>query len=343
MPIAVKRAGEWCVTFARPLLIGVAVLLILGVFVWQGVTAAGNPDPTREGLSATAMILSAGILVFREGLEAILVLAAVTAGMTRGRQKDYLRAVPLGGVAAFLATIATWFIVVAILNEVNAPQLHVQAATGLIAIIVLLVVMNWFFHKIYWTGWITHHNNRKRRILEAAEHSGSKPFWGLVLLGFTAIYREGFEVVLFLQNLRLRAGNTVILKGAAIGLALTAIVAILTFIAHKRLPYKRMLVWTGILLGVVLLVMVGESVQEMQLAGWLSTTPIGIKFPEWVGLWFAVFPNAEGLLAQGLSALLVLGSYFSAQRVSVWRSRRRQKAEAQSGERIMNSAVSQES
>ena len=76
-----------------------------------------------------------------------------------------------------------------------------------------------------------------------------------------------------------------------------------------------MLVATGILLGVVLLVMVGESVQEMQLAGWLPATSIGVSFPGFVGLWFATFPTVEGITAQVLAAGVVLGSYFAAERV----------------------------
>ena len=189
----------------------------------------------------------------------------------------------------------------------------IQAATGLLAILVLLVVMNWFFHKIYWTGWIAHHDKRRRRILEAPDLTGASTFRGLALLGFTAIYREGFEVVLFLQNLRLRSGTGVVMGGTAIGLILTAIVAALTFIAHRHLPYKKMLILTGVLLGAVLVVMVGESVQEMQQASWLSTTPVDLPLPAWVGMWFAIFPNVEGLVAQALAVLLVLGSYFSAQ------------------------------
>jgi high-affinity iron transporter len=73
-----------------------------------------------------------------------------------------------------------------------------------------------------------------------------------------------------------------------------------------------MLVATGILLGVVLLVMVGEQAQEMQLANWLSTTPIPWLepwLPSWMGLWFAIFPTVETLAAQGIAAVLVLGSY----------------------------------
>lgn len=61
----------------------------------------------------------------------------------------------------------------AIYPDVNAPELDIQAATGLLAIVVLLVIMNWFFHKVYWAGWIAHHNNRKRRILETAEETDS--------------------------------------------------------------------------------------------------------------------------------------------------------------------------
>lgn len=292
-------------------------LAVLAVFVWQALTAHGNPDPTIHGLSPAALVLTTGVLVFREGLEAILVLAAVTAGMARGEDKDYLRAIPLGAFAAFLASIITWFLVVSVIADVNAPELSIQAATGLLAVVVLLVVMNWFFHKVYWTGWIAHHSNRKKRILQAASDTGRRPFLGLVLLGFTAIYREGFEIVLFLQNLRLRAGSALVLKGTVVGLTLTGVVAVLTFLGHKRLPYKKMLVVTGVLLGGVLLVMVGESVQEMQQAAWLSTTMLPVRFPDWMGLWLSLFPNVQSLGAQLVAAMLVIGSYFLAQRRSV--------------------------
>jgi high-affinity iron transporter len=68
--------------------------------------------------------------------------------------------------------------------------------------------------------------------------------------------------------------------------------------------------------------MVGESVQEMQLAGWLPETTVALSIPGWVGLWFAVFPTVEGLTAQVLAAALVLGSYFGAEWWRVKRPRR---------------------
>ncbi|HEY5813510.1 MAG TPA: hypothetical protein VIT23_12760 [Terrimicrobiaceae bacterium] len=102
-----------------------------------------------------------------------------------------------------------------------------------------------------------------------------------------------------------------------LGIVLSGIVAILTFIAHHKLPYRRMLELTGILLGVVLLVMVGEQAQEMQQANWIPTTKIEWLepyTPEWMGLWFSVFPTVETLAAQAIAVALVVGSFFLAKK-----------------------------
>jgi high-affinity iron transporter len=287
---------------------GVAAVLIL-----QVLRTGGLPDPLAHA-NFEARVLDIGVLVFREGLECILVLAAVTANMI-GAREAYQRPVAAGAAGALGATLASWFVAVGILDSLadNVSALHLQAATGLIAIVVLLVVMNWFFHKVYWTGWISMHSRRKTQLMR--ETSPSKLWWGLAVLGFSSVYREGFEVVLFLQSYRLRLGTAPVMYGVGAGLALTVVVGALTFIAHRRLPYRRMLVLTGVMLGLVMLVMVGEQAQEMQLAHWLPTTPIATLarvIPEWMGLWFAVFPTAETLAAQALAAALVVGSYYLA-------------------------------
>jgi high-affinity iron transporter len=84
-----------------------------------------------------------------------------------------------------------------------------------------------------------------------------------------------------------------------------------------------MLVATGVLLGFVLIVMVGEGVQEMQLAGWIPTTTVDIAIPGWMGTWFALFPTVETLGAQLFAAVFVIGSYFAAEYVKVRRPKRR--------------------
>lgn len=297
-----------------------AALAVAGVLVWQGVSAHGSPNPTIPRTGSGVAILDIGVLVFREGLECILVLSAITASMV-GTDAIHRRPVALGAGLGFVATLITWFIVVGIVTDLSGavPALALQAGTGLLAIVVLLVVMNWFFHKVYWGGWISLHTRRKRELLDGVNPCAGcrlRLVSGLGLLGFSSLYREGFEVVLFLQSYRLKLGSEVVFWGALAGLALTAAVAVLNFVAHRRLPYRKMLVVTGVMLGLVLLVMVGEQAQEMQLAHWIPSTDIpslASRLPDWMGLWFSVFPNVQTLIAQAIAAVVVVGSYFGAQ------------------------------
>jgi high-affinity iron transporter len=297
-----------------------AGLIVASVLVWQGITAHGAPDPTVANTTRISGIFDIGVLVFREGLECILVLSAIMANMV-GERESHRKPVATGAGVGFIVTIVTWFVAIGIISDLNQsiPALDLQAATGLLAVIVLLVVMNWFFHKVYWGGWICFHNRRKRDLQAGAKNSQITKrslLWGLGLLGFSSLYREGFEVVLFLQGYYLKMGWKPVLFGAVLGLIFSGLVGVLTFVAHRRLPYRKMLVLTGILLGAVLLVMVGEQAQEMQLAHWIPTTKVewlsGI--PDWAGVWFSIYPTVETLVAQFLAALVVVGSYFLARR-----------------------------
>src|SRR6266404_2365839 len=295
-----------------------AAIFVIALIVWQGVTAHGTADPLQPDTNSAVAFMDIGILVFREGLECVLVLAAITASMT-GSDRAHRRPVAIGAGIAFVATLITWFIAIEIVGHLteSVPALDLQAATGLVAVIVLLVITNWFFHKIYWGGWIRAHNRRRKTLFASSNGESSRQhlFWGLILLGFTSLYREGFEVVLFLQSYNLRLGGGGVLRGAWLGLFLSGLVAVLTFVLQQHLPHRKMLITTGILLGVVLQVMVGEQAQEMQLAHWISRTDISWLanvIRAWMGMWFAVFPTYETMVAQLVAAVLVVGSYYAA-------------------------------
>jgi high-affinity iron transporter len=299
-----------------------AVAVVTVVFGWHASSGPVDPTATGKQLGSGAVILDSAVLVFREGLECILVLAAVTASFL-GRNASYRRPVALGGAVGIVASVVTWFVVVALIDLAGGDGLTVQAATGIPAIVVLLVVMNWFFHKVYWTGWISHHNKRRKSVVTGASSTTARnTLLGLALLGFTSVYREGFEIVIFLQGLREKYGDSVVLEGLVLGLLFTAAVGVMTFVLHERLPYKKLLVITGGLLVVVLFVMVGEQVNEMQLAGWIGTTPVGPTVPDWAGTWFSVFGNWQTYVGQALALALVIGSYVGAEYVKVWRPRR---------------------
>jgi len=318
-----RRRSQLVFTVWTVLVLFAAVAIVVASWHAKGGTTDPTALPPGRRLSHTTVVINSAILVFREGLETILVLAAVTASFL-GANRGLRRPVAVGGASAIGVGILTWFAVVWLIGQFHGGEFDVQAATGLPSLLVLLLVMNWFFHKVYWTGWISHHHKRRRGLLSAGPEGRRRLAAGLLLLGFTSVYRECFEIVIFLQNLRELYGSAVVLEGVVIGALCTAAVGVLTFGVHQRLPYRRLLIITGALLLSVLLVSVGEEVNEMQLAGWIGTSTIhGVQFPGWMGTWFSLFNNWETFVGQAIALLLVLGSYVLAQYVRVWRPRRK--------------------
>jgi high-affinity iron transporter len=260
-------------------------------------------------VSRGTVVADAAIIVFREGLEAVLILAAITASFV-GARRRLRRPVLLGGLAGVAATAVTWGVAQLVVSQLGTGGLRLEAITGLLAIAVLLVVTNWFFHRVYWSQWIARFNRRRKR-LERFDKVGflSGQAIGLGILGLTSVYREGFETVLFLQNLEVSAGAAACLLGAAIGLAGVLAIGGVTFVAQRKLPYRRMLIATGVLIALVLAVMTGTTVHVMQGLGWLPSTPAGLTVPLWANSWLGIYATWEGLAAQVGALVFVIGSY----------------------------------
>ncbi len=298
------------------------LLALLALLVYLMATASTGPvDPTEVQApeSHATIVFNSAIIVFREGLEAVLIFAAVTASFL-GANAQRRRPVVAGAVCAFGAAVLTWFVAQALLDVASPLGPRLEAITGFVAIVVLLLVLNWFVHKVYWSQWIGRHHRQRRKLLAS---TGAGATLGLVALGFTSVYREGFEVVLFLQNLQLRAGTSAVLEGVAFGLAATAVVGVITFWLHHRLPYKRMLILTGVLVGVVLVVMTGGTALSFQGLGWIPSHPTPFTLPAWMGAWFEMYSTWETLAAQALAATFVIGSYYLAEHMRVRRPRER--------------------
>jgi high-affinity iron transporter len=268
-----------------------------------------------EGATAATAVTNAAVIVFREGLEAVLILAAVMASLT-GAARAQRRPMLIGAALALVASVITFILARTVLTELARYGEKLEAIVGLVAIGVLLLVLNWFFHKVYWTEHISKFHKRRRRLLGiTAGGLVSAQVAGFVLLGFSTIYREGFETVLFLQALELNSGLAVVLEGVALGGVAVLAVAVATFVLERKLPYKKMLIVTGVMLTVVLMIMMGKTVRTMQGVGWVPITPIDVELPYWAGIWLGVFPTVETVLAQVGGGVFVIGSYLLAERL----------------------------
>ena len=258
-----------------------------------------------DSANKATVVTNSAIIVFREGLEGVLILAAITASMV-GLRRRLRRPVFIGAFAGLIVSIITWVLAITILQSLERYGEKLEAVVGLIAIGVLLLITNWFFHKVYWSEWIAKFHRQRKRY-EKLERTGffSAQAIGLFVLGLTSVYREGFETVLFLQSLQLSAGTATVVEGATLGLALTFAVGAVTFFLQRKLPYKKMLIVTGVFIGFVLVVMVGQTARTMQGTGWIPITPIDVSLPYWPGLWLGIYPTVETIGAQIAAAIFV--------------------------------------
>ena len=273
--------------------------------------------------SRAAVVTNSAIIVFREGLEAVLILAALMASMV-GAQRRFRKPLMAGVGIALAASVVTWGVAQTVLGSLAGWGEKLEAVVSLIAIGVLLLILNWFYHRVYWQENLQDLHKKKKRVLAGASIGFlSAQALGLVMLGFSSVYREGFETVLFLQALTLEAGAWTVLQGVLLGFAGVVGVFALVVSLERRLPHKKMLIATGLLITGVLAVLVGHTVQTMQVVGWMPVTPVeGLSLPFWAGMWFGVFPTWEGLLLQAAALAFVVGSYVASEALKRRKRRR---------------------
>ncbi len=276
-------------------------------------TALSNAQAAlNAGAAPAAVVFNAATIVFREGLEAILILASLLASMI-GANQQYRRPLAIGALAALAATAVLFVLARTALLSFGRYSEQIEAVVSVLAIAVLLLVMNWFFHKVYWTRWIAKHHEHRRRLLIGGTVG---PALGFIILGFSSVFREGAETVLFLQALVLDAGTGIVVQGTLLGLAATAVVGALTLVLQTKLPHKKMLVVTGVMIAVVLVTMVGSTMHTLQLVGWAPISPIpgAERLPYWLGIWFGIYGTWQGIAAQIAAFTFVIGSYVLAER-----------------------------
>jgi len=170
---------------------------------------------------------------------------------------------------------------------------------------------------------------RHRRVLALRSTAG--PALALGLLGFTAIYREGFETVIYLQALRLDAGTGTVLQGVLLGILLTGLLALLMFRLRRRLPYRAIVVIAAGGIALLAVIVAGQAARAAQAAGWLAVSPVDIDLPAWTGPWLGLYPATQTLIAQlvAVVGIVALGlvvrarrEHRTARRVAVARSRK---------------------
>ncbi len=247
-------------------------------------------------------------IVAREGLEAVVVLSALLAGLRGVENRDTRRWITSGAWLALAASALTFWLSKTLIQSLARYGEKLEAVVSILAVIILLMVTNWVFHKFYWVGW----NAKLRSLSKASQQSVSNRWEWLALIGvgFLTVYREGFETTLFMQSLLLEGSAWPVAVGVLASAIFIASLAMLIFKFGAKLPYRKLLVVTGILVVSIMVTFLGSTVRLFQTVSWLPIHPIpSLNLPAWTGQWLGLYPSWEGLLIPPLALVYVGGAW----------------------------------
>jgi high-affinity iron transporter len=278
----------------------------------------------RKGVAAPAVAFGFSFsILFREGVEAVLLIAILLGSLQAGAASNYKRPLALGVGAAVAATAVVFALATLVIDVAPLSRELLEAVTALVAVVVLVIVSFWLVSRL-------EHRRRmefmRARVASAMAAGTTAAFAGL---GFTAVFREGFETVLFYQALALFAQGLilwVVLGAVAAAVALGGVgYAILGL--GKRLPLKPMLVTGAGILLLLSVAFVGNAVRSLQSADLLAATPVSWpRLPVFLAELTGIHPTSQGLVAQtALLAVYVAGAVY----VFAWQPARRRRRVAE--------------
>jgi high-affinity iron transporter len=262
----------------------------------------------KVSVSPATIGFTAFTILAREGLEAIVILAALLAGLRGAENIRTRRGIVQGAALGVVMSGLTFWLSQTIIRSLLRFGEKLEAVVSVLAVIILLLVTNWVFHKMYWVGW----NARLRDLSKSAQQvreTGWEIF-ALLGVGFLTVYREGFETTIFMQSLVLEGKSGPVLLGVGAGFVFIATIGTLILFFGAKLPYRKLLVVTGLLVVSIMVTFLGSAVRLFQTVGWLPVHPLpGLDLPNWVGVWLGIYPSWEGLLIPPLALVYVGGAW----------------------------------
>ena len=252
-----------------------------------------------DGLSWSLSYLSGLLILLREGLEAILVLAAILAFLRNTGQQSAVRSVNVGWGLALLAGLATWALAAYVIDVSGAQRELLEGATALFASVMVLWLGVWMHDRRHAAAW--------QDYIKSSLVGGGGRF-GFAILAFFSVYRELFEVILFYETLWLQAGpagHNAVLAGGATALVLLIGLAWVILRGSAKLPLALFFGINAGLLCALSVVFAGHGVKALQEAGIFGTRPVPFFDFDWLG----IHADAYSLGAQAVAILAIAVLY----------------------------------
>ncbi len=254
-----------------------------------------------DQLSPLNLFFQSFVLLLREGLEAILVVGALMAFLLKTGAGHRRRDIHIGVGAAIGASLLTALLLETIFQASRTRQEALEGGVMLVATGMLFYVSYWLLSKMEVAKW----NRFVRGRVQDAVSSGSA--LALASVAFLAVYREGFETVLFYKALFLAGTGSAfpVILGMALGGVALAVVYYAINRWGVKIPLKPFFGFTSAFLYYMAFVFAGKGIAELQEGGLVGTTvlPWAPRIPA-----LGIYPTAESLALQAvLLTLFVVG------------------------------------
>ena len=252
-----------------------------------------------DGLSTSLSFISGLLILLREGLEAILVLAAILAFLRNTGQQSAVRSVNVGWGLALLAGLGTWALAAYVIDVSGSQRELLEGATALFASVMVLWLGVWMHDRRHAAAW--------QDYIKSSLVGGGGRF-GFAVLAFFSVYRELFEVILFYETLWLQAGpagHNAVLAGGATAIVLLVGLAWVILRGSAKLPLAMFFGINAALLCALSVVFAGHGVKALQEAGIFGTRPVPFFEFDWLG----IHADAYSLCAQAVAMLAIAVLY----------------------------------
>ena len=272
--------------------------------------AAEEPAAQNQASPQWLTFLGSFGIIVREGLEAILVIAAIIAYLVKSGNAASLKNVYIGALAGILASFAAaavlYFVKQAVAGAGIAQEL-IEGITALIAVCVLFYVSNWMISKAEAAAWSGYIDSRVRSGLE------KRSAFTLAFTAFLSVFREGAEVVLFYQPM-LQEGNAgMVWAGFGAGVVVLVFVYLAITKLSVRLPIKVFFTATSVLMAVMCVSFLGSGIKELAEGGLFDLTlrVPGIPENDIIQI-FGIYPYLETLVPQLILSIILLITFMMA-------------------------------
>jgi high-affinity iron transporter len=246
--------------------------------------------------STASAFLGAFTILLREGLEALLIVVAMLAFLSKADRPELTRSVHVGWVGALAAGVLTWWVATSLITVSGASRELTEGFGSLLAAAVLLFVGIWMHGKAQAGQWQRYIREKLHKALARDSR------WFLFSLAFVAVYREVFETILFFTAMAAEGSVGSLVAGGLAGCAALAAIAVAMLRFSQRLPIGKFFTYSSALVAILAVVLAGKGVAALQEAGLIAIHPIAV-LPR-ISL-LGLFPTLQGIVAQ-LATLVAL-------------------------------------